>query len=126
MLVWNQAITWINADLFSVGISGTHFNELSLNPNILIQEMHLKLYLQNIGYVLTQWGWVMHICINKLTITGSDNGLLPHRHKAIICPNAGILLIGPLGTYLSEISIKLYPFSFKEMLLKCHLQNGSH
>ena len=44
------------------------------------------------------------ICINKLTI-GSDNGLAPGRHQAIIWTtgNAGILLIGPLGTNFSEI-----------------------
>ena len=40
---------------------------------------------------LTHWGRVMHIC--KLTITGSDNGLSPGQHQAIIWTNAGILLI---------------------------------
>ena len=59
----------------------------------------------------------MHICISKLTIIGSDNGLLPGRHQAIIWTNAGISLIGPLGTYLSEILIKIYVFSFKKMYL---------
>ena len=46
---------------------------------------------------LTHWGRVTHICVGKLTIIGSDNGLLPDRHQAIIWTNAGILLIGPLG-----------------------------
>ena len=45
--------------------------------------------------MLTNWGWVMHICIGKLSIIGSDNGLLPRRHQAIIWTNAEILLIGP-------------------------------
>ena len=36
----------------------------------------------------------MHICVSKLTIIGSGNGLLPERHQAIIQTNAGILLIG--------------------------------
>ena len=44
-----------------------------------------------------------HICIAKLTIIGSDNGLSPGRHQAIIWTTAGILLIGPLGTQFSEI-----------------------
>ena len=48
-----------------------------------------------------------HICIGKLIIIGSDNGLLPGWHQAIIWTNAGILLIGPLGTNLSEISIEI-------------------
>ena len=47
---------------------------------------------------LTHWGRVMHICVNELTIIGSDNGLSPGRRKAIIWTNVGILLIGTLGT----------------------------
>ena len=54
----------------------------------------------------------------KLTIIGSDNGLSPGRHKAIIWTNAGILLIGPLGTNFSEIVIVIQTFSFKKMHLK--------
>ena len=49
----------------------------------------------------------MHICINKLTIIGSDNGLSPGRRQAIIWTNDGILLIGPLGTNFSEILIEI-------------------
>ena len=45
-----------------------------------------------------------HICVVKLTIIGSDNGLSPGRHQAIIWTNAGILLIEPLGTNFSEIN----------------------
>ena len=52
---------------------------------------------------LTHWARVMHICVNKLTIIGSDYGLAPGRRKAIIWSNAGILLIGPLGTNFREI-----------------------
>ena len=51
-----------------------------------------------------------HICANWLTIIGSDNGLAPVRRQAIIWTNAGILLIGPLGTHLSEILIEIYSF----------------
>ena len=67
---------------------------------------------------LTRWGRVTHICINKLTNIGSDNGLSPGQRQAIIWTNAGILLIGPLGTNFSEILIKIYTFSFKKMHLK--------
>ena len=45
----------------------------------------------------------MHICVTKLTIIGSDNGLSPGRRQVIICTNAGILLIAPLGANFSEI-----------------------
>ena len=65
--------------------------------------------------VLTHWGRVMHICIVKITIIGSDNGLSPERHQAIIWTNAGILLIGPLGTNFSDIVIEIKTFSLKKM-----------
>ena len=60
---------------------------------------------------LTHWGRVTHLCISKLTIIGSDNGLSPDRAQAIIWTNAGLLLIGPLGTNFSEILIKIITFS---------------
>ena len=54
---------------------------------------------------LTHWGPVTHICVSKQTIIGSDNGLSPGRHQAIIWTNDGILLIGTSGTNFSEILI---------------------
>ena len=68
---------------------------------------------------LTHWGRVTHICIVKLTIIGSDNGLSPGRRQAIIWTNAGILLIRPLGTNFSEILIGIQTW-------KCHLPNAVH
>ena len=59
-----------------------------------------------------------HICVGKLTIIGSDNGLSPGRRQAIILTKAGILLIRPLGTNFSEILIGNQTFSFKRMHLK--------
>ena len=63
---------------------------------------------------LTHWGRVTHSCISKLNIISSDNGLSPGRRQAIILTNAGILLIGPLGTNFSEILIGIQTFSFKQ------------
>ena len=34
--------------------------------------------------ILTHWGRVMHICVRKLSIFGSDNGLSPGQRQAII------------------------------------------
>ena len=68
--------------------------------------------------LLTYWGLVTHICVSKLTIIGSDNGLSPDLHQAIIWTNAGLLLIGPLGTNFGEILIEILTFSFKKMSLK--------
>ena len=68
---------------------------------------------------LTHWGRVTHICVSKLTIIGSDNGLPPDRRQAIIWTNAGLLLIGPLGKKnFYEILIEILTFSFKKMRLK--------
>ena len=67
---------------------------------------------------LTHWGRVTHICVGKLTIIGSDNGLSPERRQAIIWTNAGILLIGPLGTNFSDILIEIQTFSLKKTRLK--------
>ena len=67
---------------------------------------------------LTHWGRVLHICVSKLIIIGSDNGLLPCWHQAIIWANAGILLISPLGTNSSEILIEMHTASFKKIHLK--------
>ena len=61
---------------------------------------------------------MMQKCAGKLTIIGSENGLSPGRRQAIIWTNAGILLIGPLGTNYSEILIVIETFSFKKMHLK--------
>ena len=59
-----------------------------------------------------------HIFVSKLTIIGSDNGLSPGRRQAIIWTNAGILLIGPLGTNFYEILIKIHTFLLKKIHLK--------
>ena len=52
----------------------------------------------------THWDRVTHICARKLTIICSDNGLLPGA-KPLSEP---MLLIGPLGTNLSEILMEIY------------------
>ena len=68
--------------------------------------------------LLAHWGRVTRICISRLTIIDSDNGLSPGRRQAIIWTSDGILLIGPWGTNFSEIIIKMEQFLFKKMYLK--------
>ena len=75
---------------------------------------------------LNHWGHVTHICISKLTITGSDNGLSPGQSDDIIWTNAGILLIGPPRTIVNEIFKIIKTFSFKKMHIKCRQWNGIH
>ena len=80
-----------------------------LNEVIIIRHHYVQLCL------LAHWG---RVCISKLTIIGSDNGLSPGRRQAIIWTNAGILLIWPLGTNFNEILIEIHIFPFKKMRLK--------
>ena len=68
--------------------------------------------------MLTRWGQLAHICVSRLTVTGSDNDLSPGRWQAIIWTNARILLIGPLGTNFSENLIDILAFLFTKMRLK--------
>ena len=84
----------------------------------LISKTYPWLFHDNICVSLTHWGRVMHICVGKLTIIGSDNGLSPTRRQAIIRTNAGMLLIGTLGTKFSEILSEIHTFSFIWMHLK--------
>ena len=70
------------------------------------------------GLYLTYWGRVAHVCLGNLTIIGSGNGLSPGWRQAINWTNAGILLVGRLGTNFSKILIQLLAFSFKKMRLK--------
>ena len=73
---------------------------------------------------LTHWGQVTHICVSELTVIGSDSGLSPGWHQAIIWNNAGILLNRTLGTNFSEILGKIHSFSFKKMHLKMSSAKG--
>ena len=59
---------------------------------------------------LTHWGRVTHICVSKLTIIGSDNGLSPGLLQAIIWTNAEILFIGPLEKLQWNLNQNSYVF----------------
>ena len=72
----------------------------------------------SIWHHITHWSRVMHICISKLNIIGSHNGLSPGRRQAIIRTNAWILLIRTSETKFSEILSEIHTFSFKKMHLK--------
>ena len=84
---------------------------------------HLRSHRYRISESLSCWHClnsiqVIYICIGKLTIIGSDNGLLPGWRQAIIWTNAKILLIWPLVSWFSEILTQTLAFSFKKMRLK--------
>ena len=72
---------------------------------------------------LTRWGRATHICVSKLTIIGSNNGLSPRGHQAVIWTNAAILSIKPYGTYFSEILFRIQMFPFKKIHWKMSSAN---
>ena len=110
------SLDWPAAVLYKLWLqlSDLDFNIILGN----IDPWHTVLGRQTAVYLLTHWGRVTHICVSKLTSIRSDNGLSPDRRQAIIWTNAGILLIGALGTNFNEISIEILTFSFKKMRLK--------
>ena len=69
-------------------------------------------------FCLTLWGSVTHVCISKLTIIGSDNGVPPGGSQVIIWTTDETLLIETLGTNFSEILNEIHTFSFKKIHLK--------
>ena len=104
-----------------------------ITRNIVVSIWTAMHFLSNVSfkqnhliYQLTHWGRVTHICVGKLTNIGSDNGLSPGRRQAIIWTNAGILLMGPLGTNFGEFLIVIHTFSFNKMHLKMSSANGVH
>ena len=102
------------------GVRGSRFSKRPLFPNVIITVLiDIHTCSNEIWFMeLTHWGRVTHICVSKLTIIGSDNGLSPDRRKAVIWTNAGLLLIGPWGTNFNEIFIEILTFSCKKMHLK--------
>ena len=83
-----------------------------------------KIYIDNVIFngttcmVLTLWGRVMHICVDNLTIIGSDNGFIAWTAPSHYLTNAGILLIRTLGTNFSELLSVIHLFSFKKSHFK--------
>ena len=118
--------TSVKFKLLDIMVCSHHFMEMIMDfnapdaacgrscPLSLVNEMPPVIC----GSILTHWGRVTHICVSKLVIIASDNGLSPDRRQAIIWTSAGILLIGPLGTNFREILIEIITFSFKKMRLK--------
>ena len=114
--------TWVITDPFinSPVVNISYLAQSLLNHSNHNETLQVCLQLQ----WLTRWGRVTHIWVSKLTIIGSDNGLLPGWRQAIFWINARILLIGPLWTNFSEIHIAILTFSFKKMRLKVSSAKG--
>ena len=110
--IYNMFVLWI-------------YYQISLGFNNSIPQM-FEQHCQIAVHWLTHWGWVTHICVGKLMIIGSHDGLSPERRQAIICPSDGILLIGPNETTLNEILIEMLHCHARKCIWKCRLENGGH
>ena len=108
----------INDELSNISI-WLKANKLSLYIKNSLYDIHqIETHWYWYHFIKSHWGRVTHICVGKLAIIATDNGLSPGRHQAINWTNDGILLIGPLGTNFSEILFEILTFSFKKMRLK--------
>ena len=67
---------------------------------------------------LIHWGRVTHIGVGNLNTIGPDKSLSPGKRQTIIWNNAGILFIGHVATYCSEILIEISIFSFNKIRFK--------
>ena len=79
---------------------------------------HLSLFGWKAVATLTHWDRLTHICVSKLTIIVSDNGLSPGRRQTIIWTNTGILLIRSTGTNFNDSLIDINRLSFKKIHFK--------
>ena len=92
-----------------------------MDIDMLIWRISYFLYMYGFplkDWIHAYWGRVTLICVSKPIIIGSDNGLAPVRRQAIICTNAGMLLIGIYETNFSEILCEIHIFSVKKECLK--------
>ena len=97
----------------------------SLSISLVMIERILSYYHQ-IGSMNYYPLW-MYASVNRLSI-GSDNGVSPLRHQAIIWTNAGWLSIGHLGTRFSDTLIKMKKklFHWPKCIWKYNLRNGGN
>ena len=91
-----------------------------------IQYRNFGIFNPNATGGFIHWGRVTHICVNRLTIIGSDNGLSPGRHQALIWTIDGTLLI-TLGNKLQwNLKKKFRHFYSGKFIWKRRLDNDGH
>ena len=113
LVLKHQAISIHSVDKYSLFIV--------LDP-ILKEILHLSWTIDSKIIFLKEWNSCLtHSGIYApvgLTIIGSDNGLLPNWHQAIIWTTVCLLSNGPFGISFSETQIKIQQFPFRKMCLK--------
>ena len=91
--------SWLDCARANIMFNISRYEEIwRLIANIIFKRTKLNAFYQKIHVCecilsdptckiftdLTHWGWVTHICVDNLTIIGSDNGLSPGRRQAIL------------------------------------------
>ena len=114
LILWYLRSHW--NENFVILMKFSSLSAIPVRPVMKLSSKWRHFHFHALTAVLTHWGRVTHICVSKLTIVGSNNGLSPGRRQVIIWTTAEILLIGVHGN--SEISIDIQTFSFKKMHLK--------
>ena len=140
--IWNKAAKWLQ---FCLGLNVlSHSVIMVWQQSLHIRNMHTRRLLHNqvqfleIEWVftgilwfkhphksgklqtLTHWGRVTHICVSKLSIIGSDNGLSPGQHQTNNWINPGTLLIWPSVINFGETLIEIHISSVKKIHLKMY------
>ena len=112
--IQRQSITWASDDLLSSKPLGKKFSEMWISLNnikihLIMSSAKYQSFCSGLNVSpfdprlkLVEAGWRICAPVQHTNI-GSDDGLSPGRHQAIICTNDGILLIRSLGTNFSEI-----------------------
>ena len=122
---YHQAVTYCYANSFIDNLTLTNEISFLLCHRSVTNHCHHWLTLWQHEAItscsINFWGRMTHICVRKIIIIGSDNGLSPGQRQAIIWTNAGILLIRPLGINFNEILLGINTFSFN----KRHVQMSS-
>ena len=81
--------------------------------NVIFKIVDLSLRPERVKTYRSEWSIYASVIYTSI---GSDNGLSPGRHQAVIWTNAGILLIGQLS--FSEIWIEIHTSLLKKIHLK--------
>ena len=114
--MWNGTECWLTFH---------HSVETHYSTGNLQKQIHTLCTWILIKHVISPW-CRFYASLNLVNI-GSDNGLLPIWHQAIIYTIAGIYSVGPIGTNFSVVLIWIRDFSFTKMHFKNHRQrNGGH
>ena len=91
--------------------------------NISILDMSLKIT----NLRLTHWGRVTHICVGKLSIIGSDNGLSPGRRQAIIWKKCSNIVNWTLRNKVQwNLNPNSYIFIQENVSEKYRLESSGH